>query len=220
MTDGAVPLTVADGLGVRSVTLRVPRFTLIAATTEEGDLPRALHSRFALREHLGWYEKEALAEIAFQAAARQGVLLSWGAGEALADAARGTPREVLRLLERTLDHVAAACGDGPAACQVSAGQVRETLAGLGYDAQGLHPDEQRYLALLQGQRRPVSLALLARGLGLPVRTVVEHLEPRLVLGGLVRVTPQGRQRVERGGVPWRGYLRGGAEPSRNGASGR
>lgn len=100
MTDRRVPLTIAEGTRVRAVHLALAPFTLVAATTEEGELPRALHSRFDLREQLGLYAPEDLAAIARAAAAARGRTLAPEAALRLARAARGTPREVLRLLRR------------------------------------------------------------------------------------------------------------------------
>ncbi len=84
-----------------------PSFTLVAATTDEGAIPPALRSRFGLRETLVHYEADALTAVVREAAARAGAEATPEGARRLAEAARGTPREALRLLDRALDDAAA-----------------------------------------------------------------------------------------------------------------
>jgi len=133
------------------------------------------------------HEMEDLAALAVAQAGAEGFQLDASAGERLAVSARGTPRELLRLLDRVLDEAAARrhrCVDGDA--------VESSLARMGYDDDGLDPMEQRYLALLHASRRPVPLGRLARMLGASVRTLIEHVEPFLFRRGLIQMTPRGR----------------------------
>lgn len=164
-----------------------PSFTLVAATTEGGDLPDALLSRFGLRESLGYYETEDLAALVVARARAEGVALHRGAAERLAAYARGTPREALRLLERVLDEAARGRRTS-AACEL----VDRVLRDLGYDDEGLAPDERRYLAVLRESRTPVPLWRLARMLGASAASVARLLEPYLFRMGWVQMTPRGR----------------------------
>ena len=193
MAERRVPVTIDVAGRAYTTTWTLPRFTVLAATTEDGELPEALRSRFGLREHLGYYPREDLAALATRAAAREGATLEPEAAAYLAASARGTPREVLRLLDHALDRVA-----GPQAAVIDPAAVRATLRGLGYDEQGLQPSEQRYLALLRACRRPVPLGRLARMLGASTRTLLDHLEPFLFRRGLVEITPRGRVAVAAG----------------------
>jgi holliday junction DNA helicase RuvB len=172
---------------VRHVTLNLPPFTLVAATSEEGRLPEPFVSRFGLSERLGPYSTETLAEIAARRARSEGVLLDADAATHLASRAHATPRSALRLVERLLEEAAAA-----GLTRVDRETVAAVLLRLGYDAQGLAPLEQRYLALLQRLHRPVSLARLALTLGTDAQTLERFVEPRLFELGLIDVTPRGR----------------------------
>ena len=180
----AVPRPVLEAL-YESLDSR--RFTLLAATTEDGDLPDALHTRFGLRESLAFYDEDDLAVLAEHAARGQGVSLSPDAAQRLAVAARGTPRETLRLLERALDDAAAG-----GTSDVGRPEADATLRRLGFDDTGLDSTERRYLQVLRGNRSPLPLGRLARMLGLGRRTLLRHVEPFLFRRGLVRVTGRGR----------------------------
>jgi Holliday junction DNA helicase RuvB len=187
MTEQAVPLTMRVGGRSKRLRLALPNFTLIAATTESGDLPDALHSRFGFRGSIGLYGEGDLAELIQVAARRHRFTVHPLAAVRMARASRGTPREALHLLDQVIDDASAR---GHAS--IGIGEVEAALARLGYDRQGLTPDDRRYLALLAQSRRPVPLGRLARMLGASPRTVETRLEPHLFRLGLVETTPRGR----------------------------
>lgn len=192
MAEHRLSLVLSDGVTARRIALKLPSFTLVAATTDEGAIPPALRSRFGLRETLVHYDADALAAVVRDAAAREGAQATPEGARRLAEAARGTPREALRLLERALDDAAA---DGEVRLDVSG--VERALSGLGYDANGLDAGEQRYLAVLSESPTPVPLSRLARALGTTPRSLVEHVEPWLFLRGFARMTPGGRTTAPR-----------------------
>ncbi len=197
LSEARLTLTVSDGVRARTVTLSLPRFTLVAATTEEGALPDAFRSRFGLREPLVHYEPEALAALVLEASAAQGADTTAEAARRLAEMARGTPREALRLLDRALDdaaaHEAGVHGAAtPRALRLDAAGADMALARLGYDGDGLDPTERRYMGVLRRSRAPVPLSRLARILGASASTLVEYVEPFLFDRGLVRMTLAGR----------------------------
>ncbi|MBL9086846.1 MAG: AAA family ATPase [Planctomycetia bacterium] len=192
MAEHRLSLVLSDGVTARRIALKLPSFTLVAATTDDGAIPPALRSRFGLRETLVHYDADALAAVVRDAAAREGAEATPEGARRLAEAARGTPREALRLLERALDDAAA---DGAMRLDVSG--VERTLSGLGYDANGLDAGEQRYLAVLRESPMPVPLSRLARVMGTTPRSLVEHVEPWLFLRGFARMTPGGRTTAPR-----------------------
>jgi Holliday junction DNA helicase RuvB len=192
MAEHQLSLVLSDGVTARRIALKLPSFTLVAATTDEGAIPPALRSRFGLRETLVHYDADALAAVVREAAAREGATATPEGARRLAEAARGTPREALRLLERALDDAAA---DGEARLDVPG--VERALSRLGYDANGLDAGEQRYLAVLRESPTPVPLSRLARALGTTPRSLVEHVEPWLFTRGFARMTPGGRTTAPR-----------------------
>ena len=169
------------------------RLTVLAATTELGELPPALRSRFDLIESFAFHDVEDLAAIAARHASKRGHALSSGAAEAVAACARGTPREVLRLTRRVLDFALTEAGPaGRKATCIRAADVRRALAEHGFDADGLGTLERRYLAALRASGTPVALERLGILLGVGARTLRTCVEPFLAHRGLVRITRQGR----------------------------
>jgi len=73
MEDHCLPITVGQGAGARVVTLDLPPFTLIGATTRAGLLTTPLRDRFGMTFRLEHYEPEELALIVRRAARILGV---------------------------------------------------------------------------------------------------------------------------------------------------
>src|SRR4051794_27104151 len=69
MEDHRLPITVGQGAGARVVTLELPPFTLIGATTRTGLLSTPLRDRFGIQARLEPYAVEQLAVIVRRSAA-------------------------------------------------------------------------------------------------------------------------------------------------------
>src|SRR3984957_20668057 len=92
MEDRRLPITVGQGAGARVVTLPLPPFTLIGATTRTGLLTTPLRDRFGIPARLEPYTTEELAAIVTRAAAIPDVELDPEGAQAIAARSRGTPR--------------------------------------------------------------------------------------------------------------------------------
>ena len=68
MEDRTLPITVGQGAGARVVSLDLPAFTLIGATTRTGLLTTPLRDRFGVTHRLGLYEPADLARIVLRSA--------------------------------------------------------------------------------------------------------------------------------------------------------
>src|ERR1700736_1253872 len=92
MEDGSLPITVGQGAGARGVTLELPQFTLIGATTRAGLLTTPLRDRFGIQHRLEHYGAEDLARIVHRSARLLEVQIDHGGAHAIAERSRGTPR--------------------------------------------------------------------------------------------------------------------------------
>lgn len=189
----AIDILLDQGPTARSVKIRLPSFTFIAATTREGLLTGPFRDRFGVREKLGFYPPDDLRRIALNSARRLGVPLADEAARLLAERARGTPRVVNRFLRRIRD-VAQVVGDGA----ITETAAREGLARLGVDENGLGEMDRRILQILiESGGRPVGVKTIAVAVGEEEDTIEEVYEPYLIQQGHLRKTPRGRVATER-----------------------
>src|SRR5213076_659785 len=96
-------IVVGQGPAARTLTLDLPPFTLIGATTRTGLLTTPLRDRFGLTFRLDYYEPGELAAIVHRSARILAVTIAGDATEEIAARSRGTPRIANRILRRVRD---------------------------------------------------------------------------------------------------------------------
>jgi Holliday junction DNA helicase RuvB len=189
MEDHRLPITVGQGAGARVVTLELPPFTMVGATTRSGLLTTPLRDRFGIQARLEAYTHEELAAIVARAARILAVELDEGGAVAIASRSRGTPRVANRLLKRARDY-AEVRGDG----RVSAEVAHAALELLEVDALGLDRLDREILRVIceKFAGGPVGLSTLAVAVGEERDTIEDVYEPYLLQLGMIRRTPRGR----------------------------
>lgn len=187
--DFRIDLLLGQGPGAQSVSMPLPRFTLVGATTRAGLLTRPLRDRFQIQLQLQFYKPPELAEIIRRSARRLSLALTDDAAAALARRSRGTPRVANRLLRRTRDF-AEVEGDG----SIDAAIVDHALDRLGIDEAGLDAMDRKVLSTIAEKFSggPVGVDSLATAIG-EERDVIEDVyEPFLIQCGFLKRTRQGR----------------------------
>ena len=194
MEDGQLPITVGQGAGARVVTLDLPPFTLVGATTRAGLLTTPLRDRFGIQHRLEHYDPEQLAQIVRRSAGLRGIAVDPEGAHAIAARSRGTPRVANRLLKRVRDY-AEVRGDGTVTDAV-AGHALDLLE---VDHEGLDRLDRELLRaiceLFGGG--PVGLSTLAVAVGEEQDTVEDVYEPYLLQRGFIERTPRGRAATRR-----------------------
>jgi len=189
MEDRRLPVTLGVGPGARVVTLDLPSFTLVGATTRAGLLTTPLRDRFGIQHRLDHYEPGDLARIVVRSAAVLGVAVDAAGARSIADRARGTPRVANRLLKRVRDY-AQVRGDGAIDGTVAAA----ALDLLEVDRVGLDRLDRELLRTIciRFSGGPVGLSTLAVAVGEEPDTVEDVYEPYLLQRGFLQRTPRGR----------------------------
>jgi holliday junction DNA helicase RuvB len=194
MEDGELPVVLGQGAGARTVTLPLPPFTLIGATTRSGLLTTPLRDRFGVSHRLEYYEAEHLALIIERSAGILGVEIDPAGAETIASRSRGTPRVANRLLKRVRDF-AQVKGSG----RIGASDAADALEMLEVDAGGLDRSDRALLETIASKfgGGPVGLSTLAVAIGEEQDTIEDVLEPYLLQQGLLKRTPRGRVLTQR-----------------------
>jgi holliday junction DNA helicase RuvB len=194
MEDRRLPITIGQGAGARVVTLDLPPFTLVGATTRAGLLTTPLRDRFGIQHRFEPYRRADLARIVRRSAEILEVTLEGGGAEAIAARSRGTPRVANRLLKRVRDW-AEVRGTGV----VDEAAADAALALLEVDELGLDRlDREILTALCIGfGGGPVGLSTLAVAVNEEADTLEDVYEPYLLQMGLLQRTPRGRAATRR-----------------------
>jgi Holliday junction DNA helicase RuvB len=203
MEDFALDLVVGKGPSARTLRLKLPRFTIVGATTRLALLTSPLRDRFVSVHRLEFYSDEAMCEIVTRSAGILGMPISDEGAQELGRRARGTPRIANRLLRRVRDY-AQVVADG----QISLEVARAALAQLEIDELGLDENDRRLLRaiieLFSGG--PVGLSTLAAALAEEVDAIEDVYEPFLLQLGFLQRTPRGRIATRRAyahlGIPY------------------
>ncbi len=186
-------LIVGKGLGSRMITLDLPPFTLIAATTRPNLLSSPLRSRFGAAFGLDYYELQDVEEIIRRSARILGAEISPEAISIIARASRFTPRIANRLLKRSRDFA-----EVNNSREIDEGVALQALDLLEIDSLGLEPADRRLLELIikKFNNRPVGIDTLSAVLGEERGVIEEIYEPYLLKIGLLQRTPSGRVATE------------------------
>jgi Holliday junction DNA helicase RuvB len=189
MEDSRLPITVGQGAGARVVTLDLPPFTLIGATTRAGLITTPLRDRFGVTFRLDLYDPDDLAAIVLRSAGILDVEIDQPGARAIAARSRGTPRVANRLLKRVRDY-AEVRGAG----HVDAAVAAEALDLLEVDELGLDRLDREILRTIceKFSGGPVGLSTLAVAVSEEQDTIEDVYEPYLLQRGLIKRTPRGR----------------------------
>jgi len=189
LEDFRLDIIVGQGAGARTLTLDLPHFTLVGATTRTGLLTTPLRDRFGMTFRLGYYEPAELSSIVARSARILGVEVDEAAADEIAGRARGTPRVANRILRRVRD-VAEVRHAGAVTLEIA----REALGLLEVDEAGLERTDRELLSAVADKfgGGPVGLSTLAVSLGEEPDTIEDVYEPYLLQLGFLQRTPRGR----------------------------
>jgi holliday junction DNA helicase RuvB len=195
LEDFRLDIVVGQGPAARTLTLDLPPFTLVGATTRTGLLTTPLRDRFGLTFRLDHYTPDELATIVRRSARILGVEVADDAADEIARRARGTPRIANRILRRVRD-VAEVRHAGIVTSEIAG----EALALLEVDEAGLERFDRELLRAITEKfgGGPVGLSTLAVALGEEPDTIEDVYEPYLLQLGFLQRTPRGRIVTELG----------------------
>ena len=189
LEDFRLDIVVGQGPAARTLTLDLPKFTLVGATTRTGLLTTPLRDRFGMTFRLGYYDPDELGAIVRRSAHILDVEIAADAAAEIARRSRGTPRIANRILRRVRD-VAEVRHNGTVTPDIA----QEALDLLEIDGRGLEPMDRELLRAIveRFDGGPVGLSTLAVALGEEPDTIEDVYEPYLLQLGFLQRTPRGR----------------------------
>jgi Holliday junction DNA helicase RuvB len=182
-------IVIGKGTGARTISLDLPPFTLLAATTRVNLLSAPLRSRFGGTFKLDYYTLEDIEKIIKRSSKILGMEITKEGAEILSKAARFTPRVANRLLRRTRDYMAVNGYE-----KIDDKVAKEALDFLDIDELGLETYDRNFIKAIIHKfgGGPVGIKTIAAALSEDVATIEEVYEPYLMKLGFIRRTSSGR----------------------------
>lgn len=189
MEDGKIDIIIGKGPSARSYQLKLPRFTLVGATTRAGQISAPLRDRFGVILRLELYSNNELAHIVKRSSSILNIPVDDEGALQIASRSRGTPRIANRLLKRSRDF-AQVKYDGVITKQAA----DEALSSMEIDPLGLDAIDRRLLRTMIRNYNggPVGLETIAAAIGEEAVTIEDVYEPYLMQIGFLSRTPRGR----------------------------
>jgi len=189
MEDFALDIILGQGPSAKSIRLKLPKFTLVGATTRTGLLTSPLRDRFGVPFRLEYYGQEELEEVVRRSASALSIRVNAEGGKEIARRSRGTPRIANRLLRRVRDF-AQVGGDGVITREIA----DRALLRMEVDRKGLDVMDRKILSVIleKFQGGPVGVETISASVSEERDTIEDVYEPFLIQQGFLKRTPRGR----------------------------
>ncbi len=189
MEDFVIDIVLDPGPHARTVRLDLAEFTIVGATTRAGLITSPLRNRFGLSLHMQFYSTSELAEITRRSSRILNLEITDGGAETIALRSRGTPRICNMLLKRVRDFAQVEGKDA-----ITEDVAVEAMDIHGVDEAGLDGLDRKYLSVIIKQYTggPVGVAAMAATLNEEKDTLIDVVEPYLLISGFLNRTSRGR----------------------------
>jgi holliday junction DNA helicase RuvB len=186
-------IIIGKGTSAKTLQVKLPRFTLIAATTRISLLSNPFRSRFGAQYRLDFYTDEEITKILKRSANLLKIAAEPVAIETIARSSRFTPRIANRLLKRARDYAQIKNSDF-----LTELMAKEALSLLGIDEIGLEATDRKILNIIAKDFKggPVGLKTIAAAIAEEEETIEDVYEPYLLRLGLIVRTSRGRSATD------------------------
>jgi Holliday junction DNA helicase RuvB len=165
----------------------IPYFTIIGATTDDGELSKPFREKFKLRFLFETYSKDEITEIVRMHAKNKKTIITDKATRVIAQRSRGIPRTAVSYLERSRDYTIYI-----EANVITSDAVIENFKLMGIDSKGLTLAEIKILKMLYNNKEPIGLDNLAINTNESIKNIKNTIEPFLIQEGLMLRSGKGR----------------------------
>ena len=188
MEEGYVDIAIGKDFNSKMARIKLPVFTLIAATTNLGKIPQPLEDRFGIFINMSEYSKTEISDIIKFYGNKLGVIFSDEDLLTLIYASKGIPRIAYKLVRRALDF----------RLNNKDIQMSEILSKLGIIYEGIDKNDYSYLKLLQNHPTPIGLKTISQTINIDEETIQYKIEPYLLKNEYIIKTSKGRKLTNKG----------------------
>ncbi len=182
-----IDIIIGAGSGSKTVTIQLPSFTLLGATTKLGLLSAPLRSRFGIIEKFEWYSIDELIIIINKTANFFNILIDNESIRKIAEASRGTPRVAKKLMYKIRDYAIVNTNN-----KIDEFIILDVFNFFNILKNGLTLSDILLLKVLYEKQHPIGIESLAALINEEVEAIEEVYEPFLLRLGYIERTPRGR----------------------------
>ena len=189
MEDFKINIVVSKETSASTISIDLPPFTLVGATTKAGLLSPPLIARFGIAERINYYNEDELSLIVKRTANYFNSTIDDVSAREIAKRSRGTPRIANRIFRRVRDFA-----NYRESSEIKLEETKEALEALRIDEIGLDEVDIKYLLTLKNRfgGGPVGVETIASAIGEDTSNLEEVYEPYLLKIGFIDRTPKGR----------------------------
>ena len=189
MEDFKLSIIISRDNSSKTITIDLPPFTLVGATTKIGSLSSPLRSRFGIVERINFYKVEELAKIVQRTSSVYGLSIDKKSCIEIAKRSRGTPRIANIIFKRVRDFA-----HYQKLRRISYENCIKSFENIGIDEFGLDSVDLKYLDTLVNRFNcgPVGLDTLSSYIGEEAENIEQVYEPYLLKLGMIDKTLKGR----------------------------
>lgn len=205
MEDFKLNLVIGKGPMARTMSLEIPPFTLVGATTKMALLSPPIRNRFGAIFQLNFYRQKEIEKIVERSAKLLNVEIKPEAVEVIAKRSRFTPRVANRILKRTRDFAQIERNG-----IIDKESAEKALEFLEIDEIGLESGDRKIIKTIIDKFNggPVGLQSLAAATSEEENTILDIYEPYLMQIAFIERTSRGRMATksayEHLGIKYRG----------------
>ncbi|MGY6171763.1 Holliday junction branch migration DNA helicase RuvB [Candidatus Mycoplasma pogonae] len=194
MEEGVVDIPFGVEGDSKIIRMKLPKFTIIGATTKIYKISKPLRDRFGFIANFEMYNLFDIIEIIKSSSKKLNILILESFYTTIAEAAQLVPRQVNNILKRIRDFMIFHNTK-----QINQAILEETLSSIGIYAQGLNQQQISYLKILAShfQQKWISLETISSMLMFKKEVIQTFIEPELLKLGFLEKSFRGRMITEK-----------------------
>lgn len=188
MEDFSMDITIGKDFNARTTRIKVPKFTLIGATTSLSKIPKPLEERFGIQFYFGDYSLDEIKIIIKNALKKVKVVLTDEEILAIANNSKGIPRNALTILSRVIDFKVVNSNIS----------IKQIFKQIGIYENGLNNNDMKYLMCFSPRNDTIGIKTLSQMTDFEIQFIEEKIEPYLFKNKYVVKTTHGRKILSEG----------------------
>lgn len=187
MEDFSMDITIGKDFNSRTTRIKVPKFTLIGATTSLTKIPKPLEERFGIQFYFEDYLLEEIQTIISNIIKKTKIILTDEEILAIAKNSKGIPRNALTILSRVIDFKTLDPNTS----------IKHIFKQIGIYENGLNKNDIKYLSCFH-ENSLIGIKTLSQMTDFEIQFIEEKIEPYLFKNKYVAKTTHGRKILSAG----------------------